>query len=85
MEKLFVGNLPYSASESDLQALVESYGFPVRRAAVIYDRETNRSRGFGFVELQDWQRTMEAAQAMQSAEMSSRRLTVNVAERKRVA
>ena len=52
MKKLYVGNLPWSTTEADLEELFSSYG-PVHSAAVITDRDTGRSRGFGFIELDD--------------------------------
>ena len=47
---IFVGNLPFSATEDELQKLFEPYG-TIDRVAIITDRETGRSRGFGFVEM----------------------------------
>ena len=50
MKKIYVGNLPWSTTEDDLRALFETYGV-VETSAVVNDRETGRSRGFGFVEM----------------------------------
>ena len=52
MKKLYVGNLAWAVTDEDLQSLFSEYG-SVASAAVITDRETGRSRGFGFVELED--------------------------------
>jgi len=51
MPSLFVGNLPYAATNHDLEALFLQYQFQPKSVRIILDRETNRSRGFGFVEL----------------------------------
>ncbi len=50
MKKIYVGNLPWNTTEEDLKALFATYG-AVESAAVVSDRETGRSRGFGFVEM----------------------------------
>ena len=52
MKKLYVGNLPWSVSERDLEGYFATFG-EVRSVAIITDRETGRSRGFGFVEMDD--------------------------------
>jgi RNA recognition motif-containing protein len=75
-KNLYVGNLPFSTSEQDLQQLFGQYG-TVTKAQVIMDRETGRSRGFGFVEMTSG--ADEAIQAMNGAEYQGRRLTVNEA------
>jgi RNA recognition motif-containing protein len=75
-KNLYVGNLPFSTSEQDLQQLFGQYG-TVTKAQVIMDRETGRSRGFGFVEMTSG--ADEAIQAMNGAEFQGRRLTVNEA------
>jgi len=49
-KKLYVGNLTYNVNESDLEALFSQYG-TVQSAQIIVDRDTNRSKGFGFVEI----------------------------------
>ncbi|MFP6654469.1 MAG: RNA-binding protein [Myxococcota bacterium] len=50
MKKIYIGNLPWSTTEEDLRVLFESYGV-VESSAVVNDRESGRSRGFGFVEM----------------------------------
>src|SRR5437764_8544629 len=76
-KNLYVGNLPFTTTEQDLQQLFGQYG-TVTKAQVIMDRETGRSRGFGFVEMSSG--ADEAVQAMNGAEYQGRRLTVNEAK-----
>ena len=76
-KNLYVGNLPFTTSEQDLHQLFGQYG-TVTKAQVIMDRETGRSRGFGFVEMSTG--TDEAIQALNGAEYQGRRLTVNEAK-----
>ena len=80
MTKLFVGNLPFSATEEAVRALFEKHG-TVEKIALITDRETGRPRGFGFVEMSQ----ADAARAIQSLnghEMGGRQLRVNEAQDK---
>ena len=74
---IYVGNLPWSATEDDLTQLVSPHA-TVLSARVATDRETGRSRGFGFVEVQDDQ-LQQAIDALQSVEMGGRILTINEA------
>ena len=53
MPRLFIGNIPHASSAAELQQWVESRGFKVSAAEIIYDRFTGKSRGFGFVTLSD--------------------------------
>ena len=76
-KNLYVGNLPFTTTEQDLQQLFGQYG-TVTKAQVISDRETGRSRGFGFVEMSDGAEA--AVEAMNGAEFQGRRLTVNEAK-----
>ena len=76
-KNLYVGNLPFTTSEQDLSQLFGQYG-TVTKAQVIQDRETGRSRGFGFVEMSSG--TDEAIAALNGAEYQGRRLTVNEAK-----
>ena len=83
MEKrLFVGNLPYSVGESELEAAFGEYGTVVS-AVVIRDRESGRSRGFGFVEMETEEMAENAVGAMDGFEMDGRRLRVNEAQPKK--
>lgn len=82
-KRLFVGNLPWSFTSADLQALFAPYG-AVQSAEVVNDRDTGRSRGFGFVEMSDNQAIQQAITALNGADCSGRALTVNEArERER--
>src|SRR5262245_48437209 len=76
-KNLYVGNLPFTTTEQELTDLFAQYG-TVTKAQVIMDRETGRSRGFGFVEMSSG--ADEAVQAMNGAEYGGRRLTVNEAK-----
>ncbi len=80
-KKLYVGNLPYGVSDSDLQKIFEPHGSVVS-AQVIVDRDTNRSKGFGFVEMGTDQEAQTAIQALNGTEIEGRALTVNEARPK---
>lgn len=75
-KNLFVGNLPYGTTSDDLREAFSQHG-TVSSAQVIVDRETGRSRGFGFVEMEDG--ADQAVEAMNGAEFQGRTLTVNEA------
>lgn len=77
-KKLYVGNLPYSVSGSDLQAMFAEYG-TVTSAQVIEDRETGRSKGFGFVEMASDQEAQAAINGLNGQDHNGRPLTVNEA------
>jgi len=79
--KLYVGNLPYQTSEEDLRTLFSQYG-NVESVAVITDRETGRSKGFGFVEFGDDTEARNAISALSGQEFGGRALTVNEARPK---
>ena len=82
MEKrLFVGNLPFSVSDADLENTFADHGTVVG-AIVIRDRDSGRSRGFGFVEMETEEMAEAAAGALDGFEMDGRRLKVNVAQPK---
>jgi len=78
-KKLYVGNLSYDTSDSDLQRLFGEFG-TVESAQVISDRETGRSKGFGFVEMGSDQEAQAAISALNGKEMGGRALTVNEAK-----
>jgi RNA recognition motif-containing protein len=80
-KKLYVGNLAYSLSDSDLQGLFEPHG-TVQSAQVIMDRDTGRSKGFGFVEMGSDQEAQAAIAALNGKEVEGRALTVNEARPK---
>jgi RNA recognition motif-containing protein len=76
--KLYVGNLAYSMTDTDLQNLFEQYG-AVQSAQIIMDRDTGRSKGFGFVEMSTTEEGQAAIQALHDQEINGRKLTVNEA------
>ena len=80
-KKLYVGNLAYGVSDSDLQQLFEPHG-TVQSAQVIMDRDTGRSKGFGFVEMGSDQEAQAAIAALNGKEVEGRTLTVNEARPK---
>jgi RNA recognition motif-containing protein len=80
-KKLYVGNLPYSVRDSDLEDLFAAHG-AVQSAQVIIERDTGRSKGFGFVEMSNDQEAQEAISALNGREMEGRTLTVNEARPK---
>lgn len=76
---IFVGNLPFNASESDLRSLFAEYG-DIESVAVITDRDTGRSRGFGFVELASNARADDAIRDLDGTEINGRAIKVNQAK-----
>ena len=76
--RLYVGNLPFSVNNEDLEQMFSGYG-EVTSSQVISDRDTGRSRGFGFVEFADDEAGRKAIEEMDGADSGGRRLTVNVA------
>jgi RNA recognition motif-containing protein len=77
-KKLYVGNLSYDVNNSTLESLFAAYG-AVRSAEVIQDRETGRSKGFGFVEMADDNAAQEAIRGLNETQQNGRPLTVNEA------
>jgi RNA recognition motif-containing protein len=78
-KKLYVGNLTYNVNESDLEALFTPFG-TVQSAQIIVDRETNRSKGFGFVEMDTDAQAQAAIQGLNARDHDGRNLTVNEAK-----
>jgi RNA recognition motif-containing protein len=77
-KNIYVGNLPWSTTDNDLRDLFSQYG-EVSSAHVIEDRETGRSRGFGFVEM-DEEGARKSIQALNGSDMQGRSLKVNEAQ-----
>jgi cold-inducible RNA-binding protein len=77
-KKLYVGNLSYETTDSDLQNLFVSHG-TVQSAQVIMDRDAGRSKGFGFVEMNSDQEAQAAIAALNGHEVNGRALKVNEA------
>lgn len=78
---IYVGNLAFSTTDDELKALFENYGV-VDRARVVLDRDTGRSRGFGFVEMASQDEGEEAIRQTDSTDLGGRRIRVNEARPK---
>jgi len=78
-KNIYVGNLVWDCTADDLLALFQEHG-AVARAQVITDRETGRSRGFGFVEMDDDAEAQKAIEALNGTDFKGRPLTVNEAK-----
>ena len=78
-QKLYVGNLSYEVSSSDLEALLSPHG-TVQSAEVIMDRDTGRSKGFGFVEMDSDTEAQAAISALNGQDQGGRTLKVNEAK-----
>lgn len=77
--KLFVGSLPWSISDQELKEAFEKHGTVVS-AKVITDRDTKRSRGFGFVEMESASDANNAIKALNNSELNGRNIVVNEAK-----
>jgi cold-inducible RNA-binding protein len=77
-QKLYVGNLSYETTDTDLNNLFAAHG-TVRSAQVIMDRDTGRSKGFGFVEMETSDQAQAAISAVNGQQINGRSLTVNEA------
>ena len=78
-KKLYVGNLTYGVTDADLEQMFAPHG-TVQSAQVIMDRDTGRSKGFGFVEMSSDQEAQAAIQALNGKQSEGRALTVNEAK-----
>ena len=78
---IYVGNLPYTATEGDVSELFAAYG-PVERVKIITDRETGQSKGFAFVTLGDQSQLNAAIEALNEYDYNGRALRVNASEPK---
>lgn len=78
MKNLFVGNLSFQTTEDELRSLFESFG-EVTRAEIVKDRDSGRSRGFGFVEMAEEESAEKAVAALNGKEVQGRAVTVNEA------
>jgi RNA recognition motif-containing protein len=78
LKNIFVGNLSFHTTEADLRTAFEPYG-AVSRISIMTDRDTGRSRGFGFVEMEDDAQGDAAINALNGSEVDGRALNVNVA------
>ncbi len=80
--KIFVGSLPYKVEEADLKELFEAYG-EVSSVKIITDRETGRSKGFGFIEMTDDQFAQKAIDGLNGTEIGGRTIAVSQAEERK--
>ncbi len=81
MKNLYVGNLPHSTTEAELRTVFEAHG-AVDKVSIVTDKETGRSRGFGFVEMSDAGAADKAISALNGTELGGRALTINEAKPK---
>jgi RNA recognition motif-containing protein len=81
-KKLYVGNLPFTTTDDDLREVFEKHG-TVESAKVITDRDTGRSRGFGFVEMSDASGAENAMRALNGTDLGGRNLRVDEAQERR--
>ena len=81
MKNIFVGNLDFNVSEDELRNLFATYG-TVDRATILTDRDTGRSRGFGFVEMTNAEDGEKAIAALNGTQLAGRTLNVNEARPK---
>jgi len=79
VKKLYVGNLPFQASETELQELFTNAGISVTTITLVRDRQTGDPRGFGFVEIASDEEAERAIQSLNGQELLGRRLIVNEA------
>jgi len=77
-KKLYVGNLPYTFHDGDLNELFSKFG-EIQSAQIIVDRRTNRSKGFGFIEMQNEQEAQSAIDTLNGTDLDGRAITVNEA------
>jgi len=81
MKNLYVGNLPHSTNEAELRNLFEAHG-AVEKITLVADRDTGRSRGFGFVEMTNASEAEKAIATLNGSDLGGRTLTVNEAKPK---
>jgi cold-inducible RNA-binding protein len=81
MKNVYVGNLPHSATESELRALFQPHG-EIENVTMVTDRDTGRSRGFAFVEMSSAGDAEKAIAVLNNTEMGGRTLTINAARPK---
>jgi cold-inducible RNA-binding protein len=81
LKNIFVGNLDFNSSEEDLRQLFQAYG-QVDRVSIMTDRDTGRSRGFGFVEMTNAEDGEKAIAALNGSQLGGRKINVNEARPK---
>ena len=80
-KKLYIGNLSYDISESDLKGFMEGKGITPAEVKIISDKYTDKSKGFGFAEFETEEQAQAAISALHEQELSGRKLTVNKAKK----
>ncbi|MBU1122775.1 MAG: RNA-binding protein [Candidatus Omnitrophota bacterium] len=80
-KKLYIGNLSYDTSESDLRGFIEGKGITPTEIKVISDKYTGKSKGFGFVEFETEEQAQSAIDALNEQDFAGRKLTVNKAKK----
>jgi len=80
-KKLYIGNLSYDTTESDLQGFIEGKGVTPTAVRIISDRDTGRSKGFGFAEFETEEQAQTAIDALHEQEFGGRNLNVNKAKK----
>ena len=80
-KKLYIGNLSYDTSESDLRGFIEEKGITPTEIKIISDKYTGKSKGFGFAEFETEEQAQTAISALNEQEFSGRKLTVNKAKK----
>jgi RNA recognition motif-containing protein len=81
MKNLYVGNLPHTTTEAELRNIFEAHG-AVEKISLVTDRDTGRSRGFGFVEMSNASEADKAMAALNGTDLGGRTLTINEAKPK---
>ena len=81
MKNIYVGNLPHSTTEAELRGLFEAHG-AVEKVSLVTDRDTGRSRGFGFVEMTNATEADKAIAALNGSDLGGRTLNINEARPK---
>ncbi|MDD2386060.1 MAG: RNA-binding protein [Bacteroidales bacterium] len=76
---IFIGNLPYTIKANDLKSFFEEYG-EVESAKIITDRDTGRSKGFGFIEMLNDDAALKSIEELNGAELDGRTIVVNQAK-----
>jgi len=80
-KKLYIGNLEFGVTESDLKGLIESKGISVKEVRIITDKFSGRSKGFGFAEFETEEQAQQAIDALNEQELNGRKMTVNKARK----
>lgn len=80
-KKLYIGNLEYGVTESDLRGFIEEKGITIKEVRIITDKYSGKSKGFGFAEFETEEQAQAAIEALNEQELNGRKLTVNKARK----